>query len=94
MLFLVESWKSLSVFLLVNLLLDVFGVDEKELLTFWLADKILDTVENENEVQDDAILYAQNVIKEGKWQIAFWSWKFSTRCCGFREHIGNTQTCI
>ncbi|MBO4819862.1 MAG: hypothetical protein J5548_00140 [Prevotella sp.] len=37
-------------------------MDEKELLTVWLADKILDTVKNEDEVQGDAILYAQNVI--------------------------------
>ena len=44
----------------------VFSVDEKELLTVWLADKILDTVENESEIQDDAILYAQNIINSGK----------------------------
>ena len=35
-------------------------VDEKELLTIWLADKVLDTVEGEGEVKYDALVYAQN----------------------------------
>ena len=39
-----------------------FEIDEKELLTIWLADKVLDTVENEDEIKSDAIIYAQNEI--------------------------------
>ena len=50
----------------VPIMAKVFGVDEKELLTVWLADKILDTVEKESEIQSDVILYAQNVINSGK----------------------------
>ena len=34
-------------------------VDEKELLTIWLADKVLHTVECEGEVKYDALVYAQ-----------------------------------
>ena len=45
----------------------IFGVDEKELLTVWLADKVLDIVENEDDVKSDAIRYVQKVIKSGKW---------------------------
>jgi hypothetical protein len=41
-------------------------VDEKELLTVWLADKVLDIVENEDDVKSDAIRYVQKVIKSGK----------------------------
>jgi hypothetical protein len=41
-------------------------VDEKELLTVWLADKVLDIVENEDNVKSDAIRYVQEVIKSGK----------------------------
>ena len=40
----------------------LFEVDEKELLTIWLADKILDTVADEDEIKSDAIVYAQNEI--------------------------------
>ena len=40
----------------------LFEIDEKELLTIWLADKVLDTVENEDEIKSDAIIYAQNEI--------------------------------
>jgi len=50
----------------VPVMAKVFGVDEKELLTVWLADKILDIVENEDDVKSDAILYSQNIIKTGK----------------------------
>ena len=50
----------------VPIMAKIFGVDEKELLTVWLADKILDIVENESEIQSDAILYAQNIIKARK----------------------------
>ena len=38
-------------------------VDEKELLTIWLADKVLDTVEGEEEVKHEAVAYAQKEIE-------------------------------
>ena len=41
-------------------------MDEKELLTVWLADKVLDIVENEDDVKSDAIRYVKKVIKSGK----------------------------
>jgi hypothetical protein len=41
-------------------------VDEKELLTVWLADKVLDIVENEDDVKSKVIRYVQEVIKSGK----------------------------
>ena len=34
-------------------------VDEKELLTIWLADKVLDVVEGEEEVKHEAVAYVQ-----------------------------------
>ena len=37
----------------------MFEVDEKELLTIWLADKVQDTVEGEEEVKHEAVAYAQ-----------------------------------
>lgn len=37
----------------------MFEVDKKELLTIWLADKVLDTVEGEEEVKHEAVAYAQ-----------------------------------
>ena len=43
----------------------LFNVEEKELLTIWLADKVLDTVEDASEVKNEAIDYVQNEIKEG-----------------------------
>lgn len=39
-------------------------IEEKELLTIWLADKVLDTVEGE-EVKRDAVIYAQKEIEAG-----------------------------
>ena len=39
-----------------------FNVDEKELLTLWVADKILDAVEDEEELKSDAIKVAQSSI--------------------------------
>ena len=36
-----------------------FNVDEKELLTLWVADKVLDAVEGEEELKIDAIKIAQ-----------------------------------
>ena len=40
----------------------VFGVKEKDLLIVWLADKILGVVENDEEVENDALAYAQETI--------------------------------
>ena len=39
-----------------------FNVDERELLTLWVADKVLDAVEDENELRYDAIKVAQSSI--------------------------------
>ena len=33
-------------------------IDEKELLTIWLADKVLDTVDGEDEVKHGAVIYS------------------------------------
>ena len=40
-------------------------IEEKELLTIWLADKVLDIVEGEDEVKLDAVIYAQKEIEAG-----------------------------
>ena len=40
-------------------------IEEKELLTVWLADKVLYTVEGEDEVKRDAVIYAQKEIEAG-----------------------------
>lgn len=47
----------------VKLIAHELKVDEKELLTIWLADKVLNIVDEENEIKDEAIKYAQNEIK-------------------------------
>ena len=39
-----------------------FNVDEKELLTLWVADKVLDAVEDEKELKSEAIKEAQSSI--------------------------------
>ena len=39
-----------------------FNVDEKELLTLWVADKVLDAVEDEEALRLDAIRVAQSSI--------------------------------
>ena len=39
-----------------------FNVDEKEVLTLWVADKVLDAVKNEEELKSDAIKVAQSSI--------------------------------
>ena len=44
-------------------LANYFNVDEKELLTLWVADKVLDAVEDEDEFKHDAIKVAQDVIE-------------------------------
>ena len=43
----------------VKKLAEYFHLEEKELLTLWLADRILDAIEGENELQ----LYAIEVVK-------------------------------
>lgn len=43
-------------------LANYFNVDEKELLTLWVADKVLDAVEDEEAVRLDAIRVAQSSI--------------------------------
>lgn len=48
----------------VKLIAQKLNVDEKELLTIWLADKVLDVVDDEEEIKDDAIRYAQNEIND------------------------------
>ena len=39
-----------------------FNIDEKELLTLWVADKVLDAVEDEEELKSDAIKIVQSSI--------------------------------
>lgn len=48
----------------VVLLAKYFNVDEKEMLTLWLADKVLDAIgdEDERELKKDAIEMAQEQI--------------------------------
>ena len=47
----------------IPIMAKLFNVEEKELLTIWLADKVLDTVEDASEVKNDAIAYVQNEIE-------------------------------
>ena len=39
-----------------------FNIDEKELLTLWVADKVLNAVADEEELKSDAIKIAQSSI--------------------------------
>ena len=39
-----------------------FNIDEKELLTLWVADKVLNAVEDDEELKSDAIKIAQSSI--------------------------------
>ena len=48
----------------VILLAKYFHIDEKEMLTLWLADKVLDVLEGEEELCLDAIEVAKNELKE------------------------------
>ncbi len=48
----------------VILLAEYFHVDEKEMLTLWLADKILDALEGENELGLDAIETAKSKLMD------------------------------
>ena len=43
-------------------LANYFNVDEKELLTLWIADKVLDAVEDEEALRLDAIRVAQSSL--------------------------------
>lgn len=47
----------------IPIMAQMFEVDEKELLTIWLADKVLDAVEGEEEVKHEAVAYAQKEIE-------------------------------
>ena len=47
----------------VIMLAEYFHIDEKEMLTLWLADKILDALDGENELCLDAIEVAKMNIK-------------------------------
>ena len=47
----------------IPIMAQLFEVDEKELLTVWLADKVLDTVEGEEEVKHEAMAYAQREMQ-------------------------------
>ena len=38
-------------------------IEEKELLTIWLADKVLDIVDGEDEVKHDVVIFAQKEIE-------------------------------
>ena len=47
----------------VIILAEYFHVDEKEMLTLWLADKILDALEGEDSLALDAIDMAEKTIR-------------------------------
>lgn len=47
----------------IPIMAQMFEVAEKELLTVWLADKVLDTVEGEEEVKHEAVAYAQKEME-------------------------------
>ena len=47
----------------IPILARLFEVEEREPLTIWLADKMLDMVEGKENVGHDALVYAQNEIK-------------------------------
>ena len=48
----------------VKLIAKKLNVNEKELLTIWLADKVLDVVNNEKEIKNEVIKYVLNEIKK------------------------------
>lgn len=43
-------------------LAEYFKIDKNELLTLWLADKVLDAIEDEDELKRKAIEFAQERI--------------------------------
>lgn len=50
----------------VTMLAEYFHVDEKEMLTSWLADKILDALEGEESLALDAIGVTEKIIGQSK----------------------------
>ena len=48
------------------MLAEYFHVDEKEMLTLWLADKILDALEGEDSLALDAIGVAEKTIGQSR----------------------------
>lgn len=50
----------------VIMLAEYFHVDEKEMLTLWLADKILDALEGEESLALDAIGVTEKIIGQSK----------------------------
>lgn len=50
----------------VIMLAEYFHVVEKEMLTLWLADKILDALEGEDSLALDAIGVAERTIRQSK----------------------------
>ena len=49
----------------IPIMAKLLEIDEKDLLTIWLADKVLDTVAGEKEVKHDALVYAQKEVEVG-----------------------------
>jgi transcriptional regulator with XRE-family HTH domain len=47
----------------IPIMAKLLEIDEKELLTIWLADKVLDIVDGEDEVKHDAVIFAQKEIE-------------------------------
>jgi transcriptional regulator with XRE-family HTH domain len=47
----------------IPIMAKLLEIDEKELLTIWLADKVLDTVDGEDEVKHGAVIFAQKEIE-------------------------------
>lgn len=47
----------------IPIMAKLLEIDEKELLTIWLADKVLNTVDGEDEVKHDAVIFAKKVIE-------------------------------
>ena len=52
-------------YVIVPIMARLLEIEEKELLAIWLADKVLDTVEGEDEVKRDAVISAQKEIEAG-----------------------------
>ena len=48
----------------VILLAKYFHIDEKEMLTLWLADKVLDALDGEKELRLDALDIARNELTD------------------------------
>jgi len=48
----------------IPIIAEILQMNEKELLTLWLADKIVEVIENEKETATQALKIAQQVIKQ------------------------------